>query len=393
MNPPSRHDPSALPLDAAGRLHFSAALKDDLRRRLAATRWNDSVIADWRYGMRASLLRTLVDYWLDGYDFEAAERRLNDLPHQRADVNGFGVGYIHLRGNGADPEPLLLMNGWPSSFVEYSRLLPRLLDPVSYGGTDSDAFDVVIPSLPGFGLSDRPCSPYQVVTEDLFHALMTEKLGYRRYLASGTDIGAGVATRLALKYPESVKGIHLSSVADRPIAQGARPLSEAEKAYQDELARWEQDEGAYEHLQYTRPQTLAFALADSPVGLASWIVEKFHFWSDHRGDLLEVFPLDMLIDNLMVYWATGTIGSSVRYYHDVHHHRPPLGALDYGSVPTALSVWPKDLVSTPREWAERFYNIQQYTRQPHGGHFPAWEAPEAYAADLRGLAGKIRAHP
>ena len=277
-----------------------------------------------------------------------------------------------------------------SSSAMASELAAMLADPAAFGGAAGDAFDVVIPALPGFGYSDRPTRPYQVNAEDLFHALMTEHLGYPRYIASGTDIGADVATRLALKHPDSVMGIHISAVVDPPLTADSAPLSDAEKAYQATAARWEADEGAYEHLQSTRPQTLAFSLADSPAGLASWIVEKFYFWSDHSNDLLRTFSLDMLIDNLMIYWTTGTIGSPMRYYYDSYHLRPKLRASDHVNAPTAICMWPKDLVTAPKAWAERFYNVQQYTHQKHGGHFPGWEAPDEYAQDVRRFAKRLR---
>jgi pimeloyl-ACP methyl ester carboxylesterase len=231
--------------------------------------------------------------------------------------------------------------------------------------------------------SDRPTRPNQIDAEDLFNTLMTEHLGYPTYLASGTDIGAGVATRLALKYPGHLQGIHVASVVNPPLTPESPPLTDAEKAYKARSDQWEEEEGAYEHVHYTRPQTFAFALADSPVGLASWILEKFQFWSDHGDDLLSTFPPDMLIDNLMIYWATETIGSSIRLYYDHRHIRVPFKATDHVNVPTAICMWPKDLVIAPREWAERFYNVHQYSSQTRGGHFPAWEAPDAYAHDVR----------
>ena len=367
-------------------IRFDRSLREDLHRRLADTRWSDAVTSDWQYGMKKSFLKNLVDYWQTTYNFDAAELRMNEMAHFRTTVGGFGVHYVHLPGRGPRPRPLLLMNGWPSSFSEYRVLAPMLADPAAFGGSAEDAFDVVMPALPGFGFSDRPSRPNQVNAEDLFNTLMTEHLGYPSYLASGTDIGAGVATRLALKFPSHVQGIHVASVFDPPLTPGSRPLTDAEKAYQARSEQWEQEEGAYEHVHYTRPQTLAFALADSPVGLASWIVEKFYFWSDHGGDLLKTFPPEMLIDNLMIYWATETIGSSMRLYYDHRHFRKPFKASDRVSVPTAISMWPKDLVIAPREWAERFYNVRRYSTQAHGGHFPAWEAPDAYAQDLRRFA-------
>ncbi len=368
---------------------FDTALREDLRRRLAEVRWSDAVTQDWRYGMNEGFLRTLVQHWRTAYDFDAAEERLNILPQFRTTIDGFGVHYVHLKGRGPRPKPLLLMNGWPSSFIEYGKLAPRLADPAAFGGLADDAFDVVIPALPGFGFSDRPTRPHQVDAGDLFHPLMTEHLGYSSYIASGTDIGAGVAMRLALKQPGTVQGLHVSSVANPPLTTASLSLTEPEKAYMARSAQWEADEGAYEHLHYTKPQTLAFALADTPVGLASWIVEKFYSWSDHGGELSHTFPLDMLIDNLMIYWVTGTIGSSIRYYYDDRHFRSPLRADDRVSVPTAICMWPKDLVLAPREWAERFYDVRQYSMQARGGHFPGWEAPEAYAHDLQSFARSL----
>ena len=372
-------------------VRFDRALRDDLLDRLARTRWNDAVVPDWSAGTERRFLRALVEHWRGAYDFDAAEERLNAWPQFRASVGGFGIHYLRLQGQGPNPMPLVLMNGWPSSFVEYRSLAPMLADPAAFGGSAEDAFDVVMPALPGFGFSDRPSPLGTVWAEDAFHALMTEHLGIRRYVASGTDIGAGVARRLALRHPGSVVGIHVSSVADAPAPDGDPSLTQAERAYKSAAVRWEADEGAYEHVHDTRPQTLAFALADSPVGLASWIVEKFHAWSDHGGDLLRTFPADLLIDNLMIYWASGTIGSSIRAYHESARFRPVSDRGGFVPVPTAVSMWPKDLVIAPREWAARSCDVRQYTVQPRGGHFPAHEAPALYADDLRRFARTLRA--
>ena len=377
--------------DTSFRIVFAPALGADLQDRLSRTRWSDAVTDDWRYGMDRGFLDTLAVHWREHYDLVAAERRLNAFPQFRARIGGFGVHYVVLKGQGPNPTPLLLMNGWPSSFVEYRKLAPMLADPAAFGGSAEDAFDVVMPALPGFGFSDRPTRPHQVWPEDLFHPLMTQHLGYRSYVASGTDIGAGVARHLALKHPDAVRGIHVSAVADLPLTSGSPPLTADEIAYQARAAAWEASEGAYEHVHYTKPQTLAFALADSPVGLASWIIEKYHAWSDHGSDLLQTFPADMLLDTVMVYWATNTIGSSLRAYYDSAHFRPPARAGDRVDVPTAVCMWPKDLVIAPRSWCERFYNVSQYTMQERGGHFSAWEAPEAYAGDLRRFARSLRA--
>ena len=345
---------------------------------------------DWQYGMKSSLIQTLTQFWRETYNFNVAEERLNHLPHARIYINDFAISYVHIKGVGAHRTPLLLLNGWPSSFVEYSKLAGQLTQQGARVDCAAESFDIVIPAFPGFGYSERPTRPHQVDTEDMFHILMTEGLGYSRYWVSGTDIGAGVATRLALKFPQAVQGIHISSVVDPTLGDDSPPLTDAERVYRSSCAEWASQEGAYEHLHYTRPQTLAFALADSPVGLASWILDKFHSWTDHDDDLFQVFPPEVLIDNLMVYWATETIGSSMRYYYDALHYRESLAREDRVTVPTAVCMWPKDLVTAPIEWAQRFYNVQQYTLQVHGGHFPAWEAPEVYAADLRSFTHSTR---
>jgi microsomal epoxide hydrolase len=309
---------------------------------------------------------------------------MNSLPHCRAEIDGFVIHYLHFKGQAPAAQPLLLMNGWPSSFVEYGKLAPMLAD-----GDAGPAFDAVVPALPGFGYSGRPTRPNEVQTVALFHRLMTEGLGYRRYIAAGTDLGAGVATRLALAYPHAVRGIHISAVVDPPLDEASPALSAEEIDYQRRVKQWNADEGAYLHLQATRPQTVAYALNDSPVGLASWILEKFRYWSDAGPDLFDVFPKDMLVDNLNVYWATQTISSSMRYYYEASHFRAPLRIGDRVSVPTAVCMWPRDLVVAPQAWAERFYDVRQYSVQPHGGHFPAWEQPARYAADLRAFAARL----
>ena len=362
---------------------LDAAQGDDLRDRLARARWSDGVVGDWSYGTAAQPLHELISYWQSRYDWSEATARLNALPHYKAEIDGFAMHFLHFKGRGAAPQPLLLTNGWPSSFVEYMKVAPMLADPVSFGGEAADAFDVIIPAHPGFGYSDRPSAPNQVQTVDLFHRLMAEGLGYDHYLVSGTDVGAGVATRMALKYPRAVSGIHLSAVVDPPMNDASPPLGEAERAYQKSVQQWSDREGAYMHLQATRPQTIAYALNDSPIGLASWILEKFRFWSDAGPNLFDVFPEQMLLDNLNIYWTTQTIGSSMRYYYEARHFRPALQLTDRVTVPTSICMWPKELVVAPKEWAERFYNVRRYVLQVQGGHFPGWEQPELYAQDIR----------
>lgn len=369
---------------------FDSGFASDLRHRIGLTRWSDEVVGDWSYGTSQSTLRKLVDHWAKRYDWSMAEQRLNALPHFRAEIDGTALHFLHFKAQASGPQPLLLMNGWPSSFVEYTKLASMLANPAAHGAPQGLAFDVVIPAMPGFGYSSRPTRPNQVRTVELFHRLMTEGLNYSSYIAAGTDIGAGVATRMALAYPQAVRAIHISAVADPPLDEQAPPLTQEERDYQHRVKTWTADEGAYMHLQGTRPQTAAYALTDSPAGLASWLLEKFRYWSDAGEDIFSVFPADMLVDNLNIYWSTQTIASSMRYYYEARHFQPPYKPGERVSVPTAVCMWPRDLVVAPQSWARRFYNVRHYAVQPRGGHFPAWEQPELYAADLREFLVRLR---
>jgi len=355
----------------------------DLKHRLGTTRWSDAVVADWSYGMERGLLQQLLAYWRDRYDWAERRDALNRLPHFRATIDGYGLHFLHYRGRGPNPLPLLLMNGWPSSFVEYQRLAVLLAQ-------GEPCFEVVIPTQPGFGFSDRQTRPYQVEPSDLYPKLMTA-LGYERFIVAGTDIGSGVATRIALHHPDRVIAAHVAAVATKPRAPSDPPPTAAELDYEARVAVWIRDEGGYQAIQNSKPQTLAFALADSPAGLASWVVEKFRSWSDCDGDVFSVFPPENLIDNLMIYWMTNTIGSSIRYYYEATHLRPKIQTGDCVRAPTAVAMWPKDIALAPRELAARLYNVQRYTVFAKGGHFPAWEQPVLFAEDLREFAGSVRA--
>lgn len=348
---------------------------EDLDRRLDATRWSDAVTNDWSYGTDRAFLQGVARYWREDYDWASRRRALNVLPQYRVEIDGIGIHVVHLRGRNPNGVPLLLMNGWPSSFVEFLRLIPLLVE-------GDPSFDVVIPAIPGFGYSDRPTRPNQIQPSQVFGTLM-ERLGYDRYMVAGTDVGAGVATRIAIARPAAVIAVHISAVATKPFLPSDAPKTEAEIAYEARVSAWMRDEGGYQAIQSSRPQTLAFGLADSPIGMASWILEKFRAWSDCGGDLLSVFPYESLADNLTIYWLTNTIGSSMRYYFDAARLRPALEPTDYVAAPTGIAMWPHDIALAPRELAERLYNVERYTVFPRGGHFPAWEAPELYAADLR----------
>jgi pimeloyl-ACP methyl ester carboxylesterase len=343
----------------------------DLRRRLGHTRWPQPIPGSetWALGTEERTLRRLAARWADGYDWRAAERALNALPHFVVDLDGADVHFVHHAAGGF---PLLLTHGWPGSFLELAPLAERLAQR---------GFDVVVPSLPGFGFSaQRPQRTDPWSTPELWHRLMTDVLGHRRYGAHGGDLGSGVSTRLAARYPEAVAGLHLTMVGAPELGDDDGALSEAERAYVDHVERWSRDEGAYMHVQQTRPVTLAYGLSDSPVGMLGWLVEKYRAWSDSHGDLGSRFADDDVLTWASLYWFTNAIAPSFRPYNDGYASPVPTPRV---TVPTALAVFPGDLSQPPREWAERRYAVQRYTVMSRGGHFAAWEEPELLADDLQ----------
>lgn len=355
---------------------------DDLRVRLAHTRWPDEVReAGWNYGTNLAYLKELVDYWQNIFDWRAQEEAINTFSHFRANVDGLHIHFIHERGQGERPLPLVLLHGWPSSFLQMRKIIPPLVDPASYGGDPADAFDVIVPSLPGYGFSDWSTEPGMSVGRiaDLFTQLMTTELGYRRFAVRGSDLGSGVIQQFALAHPESLIGIHLSGT-NPWVGQIPDNLTEAEQAFVANAQRWMQQEMAYAMVHSSKPQTLAYGLNDSPTGLAAWIVEKFRAWSDCEGDLEKRFTKDELLTTLMIYWATETINSSMRLYYETMRHPGNWGRVE---VPTGMLMSPKDMFPTPREWAERFYQVTHWTNISRGGHFLEMEEPGLVVEDIR----------
>ena len=352
---------------------------DDLRTRLSRMRWPDEINDDaWEWGTRADTLRRFVDHWSGAYDWRAQEAALNLLPQFRAEIDGINIHFVHIRGTGSNSQPLIVTHGWPGSFIEMRGIIPLL----------ADGFDLVIPSLPGYGFSDAPRSPgvSPRAVADLWVKLM-RGLGYDRFGVQGGDWGAIVSTFLALNHPDAVTGFHLNFLA------GAFPpspdASDAEKAYFTARGAWFDTEGAYGHQHGTRPQTLAYALNDSPAGLAAWILEKFRVWSDCGGDPLNAFSMDDLLTNISIYWFTGTIASSIRLYKEMR--RDPLRFTPGQRIipPLAFASFPVEIPCPPRELAERFFNVQQWTKMPRGGHFAAMEQPALLADDIKRFFGSL----
>jgi microsomal epoxide hydrolase len=323
------------------RIEIAQPVLDDLRARLALTRWPDEVEgAGWAYGANREYLQRLIAYWQRGYDWRAQETKLNAFPQFKARVDDIDLHFIHIVGKGPAPKPLLLTHGWPDSFYRFVKLIPRLTAPAGFGGRAEDAFTVVVPDIPGFGFSDRPIKPGidTVSTADMFARLMTEVLGYQRFLAHGGDFGASITEQLGLHHADLLPAIHLNNVPPQH-AQKVRPqgLSPVEQTYLATVKAWGEQEGAFTALQNSKPQTLSYGLNDSPVGLLAWIIEKFHGWSDINGQLESVFTKDELLTNVMIYWVTQTAGSSARFYYE-KAHRTDVTEQSYVTVPGASPV-------------------------------------------------------
>jgi microsomal epoxide hydrolase len=367
-------------------LHVPDTAIADLRERLARTRFPDQAPGEpWTYGTDVAYLQELVRYWQDDFDWRAAEAELNGFAQYKLPLHGIDLHFLHVLGKGPDPCPLLLSHGWPGSVFEFLEIIPRLTDPARFGGDPADAFTVVAPSLPGYGLSFAPGQARFGVEAiaDCFAELMTV-LGYERFAAQGGDWGAFVTSRLGYAHAERLTGIHLNLMPiPRDPAMIADPSPE-ERAYLEELKIFLKEETGYRWIQGTRPQTLAFGLTDSPAGLAAWIVEKFRAWSDCGGDLESVFTKDHLLANIGLYWFTGAIGSSFWPYYARMHGPWPIPEGETVGVPTGYAAFPCEILRPPRSMAERTYtDLRRWTVMAKGGHFAAMEQPEALASEVR----------
>jgi pimeloyl-ACP methyl ester carboxylesterase len=376
---------------------FHIAVSDDvlhdLRTRLARTRF--TAVSDsthWAAGVDPGYLRELVTYWSDGFDWRAAESALNTYPHFLAEIDGRQVHFVHVRAKrveGApEPLPLLLTHGWPSSFVEMLRVAERLADPASHGGDPADAFDVVIPSLPGFLYSELPQEPFtRRRVAEIWHTLMTRTLGYQRFGAFGGDIGSGVTQWLGALYPEAVVGVHVTSAVITTDFQKGPPTAE-EQSFLDALDAYGVNDQGYGAIMSTRPDTIAAALLDSPAGLAAWIIDKYRDWSDCGGDLETRWDKDTLLTVATLFWATGTIGSSFRQYYDYPLNKP----LPTITVPAAVTLTNEPAYANyPKSLAGRLFSDLRHWRTPErGGHFMAHEEPEQVAGELRTFFRSLR---
>jgi microsomal epoxide hydrolase len=383
------------PFDAPApfRIHASEAALGDLRRRLDATRWPEAIVPDWSLGTPRSYLQDLVEYWRDGFDWRAQERWLvQALPSERVRIRGLELHYARVRGRGERLFPLLLMHGWPSSYVEMAELAALLAEPIPAGEGplgEFDGFELIVPSIPGHGFSEGSNDPRYSSDDaaDAIRDLMVDVLGHSRFGAHGGDRGAFVAAGLAHRHPDHVVGIHLNLAMGLP-----GPLEERtpeETRWIEEIEQWRAIEAGYSAIQSTKPLSLAYGLMDSPVGLAGWIVEKFQVWSDCAPDAEPPFDRDRLLTNVMIYWLSGSILPSMQYYW-AHRVTPPVAVTpDRIEVPTGFALFPKEVMRPPRSVIERKYALARWSEMKRGGHFPALEEPEALAREIRAFYAEL----
>lgn len=375
---------------------FSLAVPDseveDLRQRLSRTRWPDQTPGDdpWAYGASVAAIQELVGYWREQFDWRAQEAALNAFPQYRVELHGIPLHFLQVEGQGPDPVPLLLNHGWPGSMFEFLDLIPRLTDPERFGGDPADAFTVIAPSLPGYGPSFRPAQQRLGVPQiaDCLTDLMTGVLGYPRFGAQGGDWGAHVATNLGVRHADRLTGIHLNFLSHAATPED--PTKE-ERRFLEEQLQWAQEESGYAWIQGTRPQTLAFALTDSPAGLAAWIAEKMRAWSDNDGSVETAIDRDRMLANISLYWFTGAIGSSFWPYYGRQHGQQPIQPGETVDVPMGYAAFPREIRRPPRSIAERTYtDIRRWTEMPRGGHFAALEQPAALATEIAAFFRPLR---
>jgi pimeloyl-ACP methyl ester carboxylesterase len=355
---------------------------DDLRQRLRRTRWPEpATVDDWSQGIPLDYTRQLCEYWLEQYDWRAAEARLNRFPQFLTEIDGLDIHFLHVRSPHEGALPLVITHGWPGSVVEFGKVIGPLADPVAHGGDAADAFHVVCPSLPGYGFSGKPARAGWGTgqTADAWDQLMG-RLGYARYGAQGGDWGAQVTTALGMRHPDRLAGIHLNMAIAFPDPASAGELTPREQAALDSMSYYDRWDSGYSKQQSTRPQTVGYGLVDSPAGLCAWIIEKFWAWTDCDGDPANVLSRDEMLDNVMLYWLPGTGASSARFYWE-SFGTPFLGPV---TVPVGCSIFPKEIFRPSRRWAEKQFPDLRYWNEPdRGGHFAAFEQPAAFVEEVR----------
>jgi epoxide hydrolase len=363
----------------------------DLRRRLRRTRWPErETVGDWSQGVPLDYLQSLCRYWADGYDWPAAQARLNQIPQFTTTIDGLDIHFLHVRSAGPGAVPLLMTHGWPGSFLEFEQVLGPLADPQGHGHGDPDSFHLVVPSLPGYAFSGKPATAgWDIHRIARAWAELMTRLGYQRFLTEGSDWGTSVSTSLALQHPDRLLGIHLVPPLVAPD-RTATDLTGAERTALADLDERARTGSGYSAMHGTRPQTIGYSLLDSPAGLCAWIAEKLWAWTDHPGHLDQALSADQVLDNITLYWLTGTGASSARLYWESIGEVTQwftTATSDTIAVPAACSVFPKEVPRPSRRWAERrLRNIAYWNEPDRGGHFAAWEQPALFAREVRAAA-------
>ncbi|KRL04450.1 epoxide hydrolase family protein [Liquorilactobacillus oeni] len=359
-----------------------------LKKRLRQTLLPSSLCAtDWHLGIKADYFTKVISYWSTDYNWKKEEDKLNQFNHFRTAINDFEIHFIYERGESKNSIPLLLTHGWPDSFLRYTKVVSLLTKKRKLNVSQEFSFDVIIPSLPGFGFSNYPKVEQSINNKtiaNLWHELMTKELGFSKYIAAGGDLGSGISRYLAVNFPADLLGIYLNDVGliRELLTPKNKQLTQAEHDYQDKTLKWMDKETGYINIQATKPQTLSFALADSPAGMAAWILEKFYTWSGNDTQL----ELDDVLTNIMIYWISNSISTANRIYYENSHFLP---AIDKIAVPTGMGIFPEDLVLPPKDWVKSHFNLIHWTEISKGGHFTAWENPQEYADDLAEFAQKL----
>lgn len=376
------------------KIQVSDAVIKDLFTRLDQTRWPDEIGNNWQYGTDLVYLRQLCEYWRNSFNWREQEEHLNSFDQFTTRIEQRKVHFIHQRSHHANAVPILITHGWPGSIAEFVKIIAPLTDPTSHGGKASDAFHIVCPSIPGYCFSDAPSEPgfdQRSVAEN--NIQLMQQLGYSRYGVQGGDWGSAISSWNAVIAPEQVIGLHLNLVFAGYPKQASEPMAGVSES---ELALYQQRKSAmteglgYQHIQSSKPQTLGYGLNDSPIGLAAWITEKFHAWSDCRGKLENRISKDELLTNIMLYWITSSITSSTRLYYESAHSKHRIADAGRIETPTGCAIFPAEIHIPPRSWAEQAYNIQQWSVMPSGGHFAALEEPRLLVEDIRKFFAKLR---
>ena len=374
------------------KINISNKIIEDINTKVANYPWHEMPDdGGWNYGTNFDYMKEISKYWVDKFDWRKTEEKINKFQNFKTSIDDIDIHFIQEKGSGSNPKPLLLSHGWPGSIVEFLHIVDQLAHPEKFGGKEEDAFDVIVPSLPGFGFSgrsSRPIGPRKMAS--IFNSLMTEVLGYKKYIAQGGDFGGAIATWLGYDFPKTCTAIHINILI---VRHPDGPQTKEEKEWEERFERDQMIENGYRTQQATKPQTLSYAMMDSPVGVAAWIIEKMRGWSDIKNnDIESVYSKDTLLSNIMVYLVTKTFNTASWIYY---------GRREEGGrfllkedlplkVPTAVALFPKEYLEwAPRSYVEKIYNIQRWTEMPKGGHFAALEQPDLLIKDIREFAKLI----